>query len=150
WFFPALALMTASADAEAQPARTEDQPVAVVGDRCVPIGTGASLAAFASHPLDAPRPEIELAVIVVHGLQRNADVYYANMVAAVRKAGAAALVKTTATLVVAPQFLIQNDARRHRLPSDAAYWTPSAWKGGEAALAPASRPGSFEALDALV
>src|SRR5205814_10442713 len=98
-----------STDAEAQRATTssaEEKPVAVVGDRWLPIGGGAMLAALASHSLDTPRREIETAVIVVHGLLRNADVYYANMMAAVRKADAAGLVNVSRTLAIAPQFLI--------------------------------------------
>lgn len=142
-------LVTAEAAAQ-QRSRTEEEPVAAVGDRWVPIGGGARLAAFASHSLDAPRPEIDTAVIVIHGLLRNADVYYASMMTAVRAADAAGLTKIETTLVVAPQFLIQQDAQQHRLPPDAAYWTPNAWKGGDAALAPQSRPGSFAALDALL
>ena len=149
-----LAELFMSTDVDAQRAGSssaaEEQPVAVLGDRWVPIGGGARLAVFASHPLDAPLPDIEAAVIVVHGLLRNADVYYASMMAAARKADAAGLVKVTTTLVVAPQFLIQSDAQRHQLPADAAYWTATAWKGGEEALAPAAKPGSFAALDALV
>lgn len=143
--------MTSEAEAQRPAtASAEEQPVAVLGDRWIPIGGGARLAAFASHSLEAPLPDVEAAVIVVHGLLRNADVYYANMMAAVRKADAAGLVKATTTLVVAPQFLIRSDTQAHKLPADAAYWTANAWKGGEEALAPASKPGSFAALDALV
>jgi hypothetical protein len=151
-FLTAWLFMSTDVDAQraAASSSAEEQPVAVLGDRWIPIGGGTRLAAFASHPLDAPLPDIEAAVIVVHGLLRNADVYYANMMAAVRKADAGGLVKATTTLVVAPQFLTQSDAQAHHLPADAAYWTANAWKGGEAALAPASKPGSFAALDALV
>jgi len=141
--------MTSDADAQTRARSVEDQPVTAVGDRWVPIG-GALLAAFTSHLLEAPRADIETAVIVIHGLRRDADVYYANMMAAVRKADAAGLARATSTLVIAPQFLVQVDAQKHRLPAEAAYWTPAAWKGGEAALAPSSRPASFAALDALL
>ena len=144
------AVVNADANAQTPPAQGEQQPVAVLADRWIPIGGGARLAARASHSLDAPLPDVETAVIVVHGLRRDADVYYDNMMTAVRKADAAQLVKATATLVIAPQFLIDADARAHRLPADAAFWTANAWKGGEAALAPGSRPSSFAALDALV
>lgn len=73
------------------------------------------------------------------------------MVTAVKAAEAAgAGVKTSATLVIAPQFLTDRDAGRHRLGPDVAYWTASGWKGGEPALAPAAHPSSFAALDALL
>jgi hypothetical protein len=152
WFLAlGMAALLVGAQARAQPPRGEEQPVAAVGDRLIPIGAGAVLSAFTSHPLDAPRPESEAAVIVIHGLNRDADVYYAAMLAAVRAAEAAgAGVKTSTTLVIAPQFLTDRDAARHRLGHDVAYWTAGGWKGGGPALAPAAHPSSFAALDALL
>lgn len=58
----AMTVLVVSADADAQrtvATSVENQPVAVVGDRWIPIGAGATLAAFASHPLVAPRLESE-------------------------------------------------------------------------------------------
>jgi len=145
------AALLASASAHAQTQRGEDQPVAVVAGKFIPVGGGAQLPVFTSHPLDAPRPDIDAAVIVIHGLYRDADVYHANMVGAVRGAEAAgAGVRTSTTIVIAPQFLIDRDADRHRLGGDVAYWTANGWKGGEPALAPSAHPSSFTALDALI
>ena len=141
--------LAAETDAQQRP-RTEQDPVVTVGDRWVSIGGGSVLPTFSSHALEVPHPDIETAVIVIHGLQRNADVYYAAMQAAVRKADAAGLTRADTTVVIAPQFLIEVDAQHHRLPSYAARWTTGACKGGEAALGPVSRPGSFAVLDVLL
>jgi hypothetical protein len=89
WGGIALAIALAAASAAAQ-GRTENEPVLVVADRWIPIGDGALLPAFATHPLDAPRPEIDTVVIVLHGLLRNADAYHANMMTAVRIAASEA------------------------------------------------------------
>jgi hypothetical protein len=149
-----VAALLVSADAHAQRAPRsggEDQPVAVVGDRWISLGGGAVFPLFANHALDERRAEIEQAVIVVHGLNRDADVYHANMLDAVRSAEASGgAVKLARTLVIAPQFLTERDAEHHQLPAGTAVWTPNGWKGGEPAVAPESHPSSFAALDALL
>lgn len=142
-------MLRGEADAQQRP-RTEQDPVTVVGDRWVSIGGGAVFPTFSTHALEVPHSDIETAVIVIHGLQRDADAYYASMHATVRKAHAAGLTRAETTVVIAPQFLIEADAQHHHLPSYVARWTASAWKGGEAALAPEPRPESFGALDALL
>jgi len=143
--------MATQAQAQRAAPRGEEQPVTVIGDHFIPIGSHAVFPLFASHGLDERRPEIDLAVIVIHGLFRDADVYYASMVAAVRNAEAEGdTVKSARTLVIAPQFLSDRDAEHYRLRSGTAFWTANGWKGGEPALAPESHPSSFAALDALL
>jgi pimeloyl-ACP methyl ester carboxylesterase len=117
----------------------------------VSIGGDALIATVTSHALELPHPEIETAVIVIHGAGRDADVYFATMMGVVRAADAARLTRAETTLVIAPQFLTQVDARGHRLPLGAAYWSGAAdWTGGDAAMAPDSRPTAFAALDTLL
>ena len=146
-----MAVTLVAGDAGAQPTTAnERKPVAVVGNTWLPIGNGALVAAFASHALDGTHADVHTAVVVIHGNTRDADVYHANMLATVRKADAAGLTRASTTLVVAPQFLTDVDARGHTLPAGAAYWSDEGWKGGEAALAPASKPESFAALDTLL
>ena len=82
----ALALLCAGAalsphHAQAQGKALHLKPVKVVApDRLdVPTARGiARLAIFVSAAWSMPRPEVTRAVLVIHGILRNADVYYAN------------------------------------------------------------------------
>ena len=79
-----------------------------------------------NHPIDQKNENIQQIVIVIHGVLRNADEYYPNILAAVEQAG-----KQDSTLVIAPQFLIEEDAVRFGLPEEIPYWGGEwgeAWK----------------------
>ena len=126
------------------------QTVAAVGDQRLRIETAAGggvLPLYASRVLngDTAQPDIERAVLVVHGRLRDADVYWRSAQAAARAAGAAA----DQALLLVPQFLAPRDVQIHGLPADTLRWSPQGWMGGDAALAPAAL-GSFDALDALL
>ena len=81
-----LALLRAGASflshhVQAQETPLHVKPVKVVApDRLdVPTANGAArLAIFVSAEWSMPRPEVTRAVLVIHGILRNADVYYAN------------------------------------------------------------------------
>jgi pimeloyl-ACP methyl ester carboxylesterase len=124
------------------------QPVkAVAPDRLdVPTATGiARLAIYVSADWSMPRPEVMRAVLVIHGILRNADVYYANAL----KARAAGGPEAASTLMVVPQFLSDYDAKAHGLGSDTLLWQRDDWSGGMNAVAP-SPVSSFAAVDAIM
>jgi hypothetical protein len=89
------------------------------------IGTRLTLRYYRSHPLDRASAGVTRAVIVVHGTNRNADDYFATMIAATR-----AVDELETTVVLAPNFLTADD-----LPAaDEAYWTSGGWKRGHLSL----------------
>ena len=109
-----------------------------------PQGKGM-LAVYADRALDKPAPDVKRVLLVVHGLLRNADSYFAAAKQARQAAGAAG----ADTLVAAPQFLTRVDAQAFGLAADTLEWTTGGWKDGAPAVAPAPIS-SFSALDALL
>lgn len=84
-----------------------------------------------------------LAVVVVHGINRNAHDYFRSIVRAAADLGVIAQ-----TLVIAPHFQIEHDTRDAR----DAYWTDSgrsSWKDGGGAVKPFGLS-SFQAMDELL
>jgi hypothetical protein len=145
----ALLLLAGPAHA-ADERRPNREPVQSVGDQRIDVATSAGTGAFvffASRPLGdgAVQADIERAVLVFHGVLRNADVYFASAQAAAQAAPDA----SAHTLLIAPQFLAERDASAYRLPADTLRWSLTGWEGGEAALAPAP-VSSFEAVDTLL
>ncbi len=106
-----------------------------------------------NHPIDQPNPQINRAIIVVHGVLRNADEYYPNMLAAVQQAGQA-----EHTLVIAPQFLVDEDLERFDLSDEVPYWggeSGEGWKRGDDSVSLEKFPrrvtlSAFEVVDRLV
>jgi len=106
-----------------------------------------------SHPIDRHDENIERVVIVIHGVLRNADEYFPNMMAAVGHAGV-----EKNTLVIAPQFLVEEDITRFELPDEFIFWggeTGEGWKKGDDSLSTRKhrRPAtasSFEVVDQMV
>lgn len=121
-------------------ARVADQRVAVT----TPEGTG-QLPVYADRPIDAPAPDVQRVLLIVHGTLRNADVYFESGREVVQGAGAAG----QNTMIVAPQFLTSFDVTQFKLPPDTLAWTQEGWKGGSAARSPVPIS-SFSALDALL
>jgi len=137
---PALAL--------SQPARTPPaaQPVKVVLPDRLPIATsgGSGEAAYwSSTTLDGTHPDIVRAVIMVHGEERNADVYRRIAEQAINDAG-----ETTGTLLIVPQFLERQDAAKIHDPATLR-WASGGWMDGMPAVNPAPLS-SFSVIDAIL
>ena len=141
---PALLLLALAA---AAPLR-EEEPVKAVAPATLAIpypGGTATLPVYTSADWTHPLPDITRAVIVVHGLLRNADSYFAG---AERARSAAGPYGATA-LVVAPQFLADFDIPAHALPPTTLGWPWDRWARGEPARTPAPIS-TFTALDAVL
>jgi hypothetical protein len=131
-----LAALILCGDAGAAPA-IDEQLVAIEGAE----GSG-TLPVFASHPLLARWLGVTRLVIVIHGAGRAARQAEASALSAIGDAAGR-------TLVVAPQFLSTEDARRQAEPADRLRWAGASWAAGEPAAGPAP-VSPFSVLDSLL
>jgi hypothetical protein len=142
-----MAEMTGAGRAFAIKDEAQYQSVKTVADQQVMVrergGQAGLLRCHASQRLSQPSSGIERVVVVVHGALRDSDQYFAH-------ATAAAGDVTSATVIVAPQFLADVDLDALKgAASRPIYWSVEGWKGGEAALGPAPIS-SFTAMDCLL
>jgi len=91
-----------------------------------------------------PPASIQRVLIIVHGRLRNAETYLHSAEKAVTEAG-----QQATTLVIAPQFLNQQDVARHQLPNDLLRWQGNDWMAGGLSTGPTSLS-SFQVLDDIV
>ncbi|MGC3964596.1 MAG: hypothetical protein QM803_15095 [Rhodocyclaceae bacterium] len=108
-----------------------------------PEGRG-QLAIATSLDWNRPLPQVERAVIVFHGVNRDAANYLRYARTALHDAGAS----ESSILIVTPQFLSTADIR-DGADADVLRWRRAGWEDGLPAAAPASI-GSFEAIDAIL
>jgi hypothetical protein len=129
-------------------------PVAAIGStiEALDSGHGAGVyPVFTSADLHKGSATARQALVIIHGRLRNASDYYATGLAIADAAGPAG----AATVVVAPQFLIQADATLYQLSDRYLRWSRG-WEEGAPALGPASpRSGdppasSYDVLDDVV
>src|SRR5580700_1973265 len=105
----------------------------------------------ASEPLDIsldwskPQPDVSRAVIVFHGVGRDVNGYYRSVQDAAELAGLAA----RNTILIAPQFLDEQDIREHHLPAEVLRWRHVGWESGAPAAAPLPIS-SYAVVDALL
>lgn len=159
---PAHAQDTAPADpAPAPAAASPDAPVDAVAPQFMPVfplglddaAAPLLLPLYSNLPLGRPHPGVKRAVIMVHGILRDASTAYAR---ALTYAGAAAGERGD-TILLAPQFLSASDIMRFaaHLPDGGksiAYWQADGWLlGDDSASKTGTRPvSSFTALDILL
>lgn len=107
------------------------------------IGPG-ELSVGVSQDWQQPLPQVQRALIVIHGRLRNAQTYLHSAEQAATQAG-----QLSSTLIVAPQFLNDTDGTRHALPDSVLRWHANDWMAGAPALSPASLS-SYTALDKIL
>ena len=129
--------MTDAADEGRAP---NQHPVGIVPDGRLAVGAGV-LPLFLSHDWSVPMPEIDLAVILLHGRRRDAETYRQILARAADGVGD--------SLLIVPQFLAGIDIRQHGLPDPVLRWSLEGWMGGEPAEGPVPAS-SFEAVDAIL
>jgi pimeloyl-ACP methyl ester carboxylesterase len=107
-------------------------------------GTGA-LPIYVSSDWNKPQPRVTRAIVIFHGKKRNAESYFRSAKEAAKSAGEAG----RGTIVIAPQFLTEEDAAAFHLDSSVLRWHQERWEGGENATGPAAIS-SFDAIDAVL
>jgi hypothetical protein len=109
-----------------------------------PQGRGMFLIA-SDAMLDKPHLGVTRAIVVFPGLRRNALQYIGDMLAARIQAGLTA----DNTLVLAVQFLNEDDTHVQNIPAPLLHWNNAQWESGEDAVGP-SAISSYDAIDALL
>jgi dipeptidyl aminopeptidase/acylaminoacyl peptidase len=105
-----------------------------------PRGSGIALY-YGNGSLEGSKDDTR-AVVVVHGVLRDADAYFATGQAVLQKAG------QRHTLLVAPQFVEAEDLSGHRVPKNTLRWDDN-WPGGSDAVAPAP-VSTYDVFDAIL
>jgi hypothetical protein len=142
---PLLFVLISSQVRAADEEKPEHLPVKVVADLRMAVGTQGVLPLYVSADWSNPLPGITRAVVVVHGVTRNADVYFQFAQRAQATAGEAG----KGTILIAPQFLTEVDADANNLSPDMLRWKLYGWEAGFPAVSPAPAS-SFDALDAML
>ncbi|MCU1737092.1 MULTISPECIES: alpha/beta fold hydrolase [Pseudomonas] len=91
-----------------------------------------------------PMPDVERVLIIVHGRLRNAMTYLQSAETAAAQAG-----QDRNTLIIAPQFLNESDARGNHLPGNLLRWHGDDWMAGSESTGP-SPMSSYAALDEVL
>ena len=107
------------------------------------FSTGRSAGYIASAPLRQAQPQVQIAVLVVDGSNRDDEGNFARIMAAARASG-----KGPTTLVIAPRFKTADD----QPAADEHVWTKDDWPSGDLShdgKDAAGRLSSFAVLDRL-
>jgi pimeloyl-ACP methyl ester carboxylesterase len=139
-----LALANSQARAEDEDERSR-RPVKEVAGLRIAVGAQGVLPLYVTADWSNPLPQITHAVVVVHGVRRDADTYFRSAKRAQAVAGEAGKV----TIMIAPQFLSEIDVDTFQLPPETLRWKLSRWAAGDPAAGPTSAS-SFDALDAIL
>lgn len=111
-------------------AHAEDQAVKSISpDRLTINGVQATLGL--SQEWLRPKPQIERAVIVLHGRLRNAQTYLRSIERAANQSK-----QRSKTLLIAPQFLNEKDVVAHHLADNILRWHGNDWMAGDTAVGP--------------
>jgi len=136
--FQACATTTASTSAPDRAVRTVARGrldvVTETGRGAIPVSV--------SRDWDRPQPDVTRAIVLFHGLRGRDSLVDIAPDLARGDAG-------QASIVIAPQFVTEEDARVHQLPHAVLRWRFSAASGGAASVGPAAIT-SFEVIDALL
>jgi pimeloyl-ACP methyl ester carboxylesterase len=125
-----------------------EEPVQIIASQRTEVVTSSGVAVV---PLDIsldwskPQPGITRAVILLHGKGRDVDGYYRDLQRVAREAGRGA----AGSILIAPQFLNEDDVKAHGLPKEVVRWRTGAWEAGVPAVGPAGIS-AYEILDAFL
>ena len=94
---------------------------------------------------------IERAVVVIHGTNRTAENYFNYVMNAAAQVGGA----DSKTIILAPQFLTEEDIENNELGDEILYWSNGGWKRGDLSQTTDQNPrpvriSSFSLLDVIL
>jgi hypothetical protein len=94
---------------------------------------------------------LERAVVVIHGASRTAGNYFNYVMNALAQVEGA----DTKTIILAPQFLIEEDIQSNKLGDEILYWSDGGWKRGDKSKTTDQNPrpvriSSFSVLDVIL
>jgi len=118
----------------------ETPPVKIVLDGRLIVPGGGQLPIATSQDWSKPLANVSRAVIVVHGAHRAAEPLFR---------GVAQMAPDGSTLVIAPQFLIDEDTAAHPVSAETLRWGNGRWATAADATGPVA-VSSYDALDALL
>jgi hypothetical protein len=84
-------------------------------------------------------------IVAIHGAQRTARTTYNDVMAAAQAAGA-----DKTSLIIAPQFVNQDDVAQYGLADDILFWNGNFWRLGDRSANSGARISSFELVDTLL
>lgn len=116
-------------------------PVLAVASHRLDLGAAGELPVCLSQDWQGPLPDVQGALVMLHGRLRDAPVYL--------RTAMAALADRPGWLAVVPQFLAGIDVAAHALPERTLRWSLTGWMGGDAAEGP-SGISAFAAIDAVL
>jgi pimeloyl-ACP methyl ester carboxylesterase len=123
-------------------------PVAGIAEQRLTVAAGGgtgTLPIALSQDWTSPLPRVTLAVVTIHGIERN--VTAARTVA--ENALGAARVDPNGVLLIEPQFLDEVDLQAHSVADSVLRWSRTGWENGQDASGPVPIS-SFAALDAIL
>ncbi len=103
---------------------------------------------YSSESLAEENTQIDHAVIVTHGTLRNGATYFTNMMSALGQRPEL----VDRTVVIAPQFITEEDVNFHGVNESFPFWSSAGWTSGSTSGndEPQIRISSFEVLDTLI
>jgi hypothetical protein len=106
---------------------------------------------YRSFPLEQSNASAERAIIIIHGIERRADLSFDALLQSAKHAGSA----DETTLLFAPQFLMEADVDAHPVDYSVPYWTGSRWAQGDQSSSSMRNPrhgsvSSFLILDKIL
>jgi pimeloyl-ACP methyl ester carboxylesterase len=129
-------------------AAEREKPVARLAARVYTLHTSngdASIPIEISLDLATAHPEITRAAIVFHGKGRNVEGYFLALERAANEAGH----EREHTVLLAPQFLREEDVQAHHLPKNFLRWRAGSWTAGQPAIGPETLS-TFDLIDAIL
>ncbi len=112
----------------------------------VTTSTGSGvLPIYVSTDWSKSQPKVTRAIVIFHGKKRNAANYFRSTKEAAESAGNAG----RGTIVIAPQFLTEEDAAAFHLDTAVLRWHRERWEAGDNTTGPMAIS-SFDAIDAIL
>jgi pimeloyl-ACP methyl ester carboxylesterase len=93
-----------------------------------------------------PQPQVVRAVVIFHGKGRDVEGNYRSLRRAAELAGGGAAADS---ILIAPQFLNEQDAKAHHLAAAVLRWRQGAWESGADAAGPAGIS-AYEVIDNIL